>query len=67
MTKINNINIQFDTVLTELGFHNQLYSVDTVNKIVTISTTPKIYYIPKAETTEITLQIEEQVTQTTKA
>jgi len=67
MTKINSINIEFNIVSTELGFYNQLSSVDTINKIITISTKPKIDYIPKIETSEITLQTEKQVTQTTKA
>ena len=67
MTKINSINIEFNIVSTELGFYNQLSSVDTINKIIIISTKPKIDYLPKIETSEITLQIEKQVTQTTKA
>ena len=67
MTKINSINIEFNIVSTELGFYNQLSSVDTINKIIIISTKPKIDYLTKIETSEITLQIEKQVTQTTKA
>ena len=66
MTKINNINIRFDAVSVELGFYNQLSNVDTINKIITISTIPKIDYIPKPTITELTLQTEKQVTQTIK-
>ena len=66
MTKINNIDIHFDTVLVELGFNNQLSNVDTINKIITISTKPKTDYIPKVTTSEISLQTEKQVAQTVK-
>jgi hypothetical protein len=67
MTKINNMHIEFNAVSTELGFCNQLYSVDTINNIIVIGTIPKIDYIPKSKIDEITLQIEKQVTQITKA
>jgi hypothetical protein len=66
MTKINSLNIQFDAVSAELGFYNQLSNVDTINKIITISTRPKIDYMPRIATSEISLQAEKLVTQTIK-
>ena len=66
MTKINSININYNTVLIELGLYNNLSNVDIINKIINIQTGYKIDYIPKEITSEITLQTEKQVTQTIK-
>ena len=66
MTKINNINIEFKTVVAELGLYNQLSNVDTINKIINIQTSSEIRYIPQLITNEISLQTEKQATQTTK-
>lgn len=66
MTKINNINIEFKTVVAELGLYNQLSNVDTINKIINIQASSAIRYIPQLITTEISLQTEKQATQTTK-
>ena len=60
MTKINNINIEFKTVVVELGLYNQLSNVDTINKIINIQTSSAIRYIPQLITTEISLQTEKQ-------
>lgn len=66
MIKINNINIEFNEVSTELGFYNTLTNADTINKIITISGGSKINYIPRPTTTEISLQTEKQVIETKK-
>lgn len=66
MTIINNINIEFLNLKTEIYLNNYINNIDTVNNIITIISGPAENLIPIYSVKDIILAKNNQITQIIK-